>query len=226
MSLGIRGEIRAHVDREIKRHRERTIEYRLQSKKLQERADRLLAALNSPETKRDIREAIQLDGEAAALLEEYSALESNFKFQYRKDQVYLFLMPVAIVAVALLSLSALGAFVYISVRLGLPLPVSLASVAVGIAIPGLRKKSALHLVSGIVESLWSQKTYSRVFKPAKDDLLRELQRAQKSHKTFQAWWIKSVRGPYSIIEIAVRQAPWSAIDKALRVLSIILRYFK
>ena len=57
--------------------------------------------------------------------------------------------------------------------------------------------------------LWSQKTYERVFKPARVDLINEWRTSVETRQLAKARWIYFVRAPYTILSHMFFQLPWS-----------------
>ena len=63
----------------------------------------------------------------------------------------------------------------------------------------------------IVRFLWSAKTYSRVFEPARADLVDEWQRAFVAGETQHAWYIKHVLGRLIMLNHIAVQLPSSIL---------------
>lgn len=61
----------------------------------------------------------------------------------------------------------------------------------------------------IAQLLWSAKTYERVFKPARADIVHEWQQSEIAGDVWRTRVIRYVRGPYSMVAHMVAQVPFS-----------------
>lgn len=67
----------------------------------------------------------------------------------------------------------------------------------------------------IAQLVWTEKTYERVFKPARVDVLHEWQQAEAAGDHRRARFIKYLRGPLSMLSHMAAQVPVSLLKVAV-----------
>jgi len=72
----------------------------------------------------------------------------------------------------------------------------------------------------IVRFFWQSKTYDRVFKPARADVVDDWEQAHIAGETRRAWYIKHILGRWIILSHVAAQIPSSTISFILKLLQI------
>jgi hypothetical protein len=67
--------------------------------------------------------------------------------------------------------------------------------------------------ASVVRAVWGEKTYARVFGPARADLIFEWQEAVKRGELKLAWWIKYGRSSWTMFWTVLHQIPFTLLDK-------------
>jgi hypothetical protein len=80
------------------------------------------------------------------------------------------------------------------------------------------ERPPLLVIDRFVQALWTTKTYDRVFKPARADLVTEWEQAHISGNTKRAWYVKHVLGRWILISHIAAQIPLSMIKLLLKIL--------